>query len=69
MLTTTIHGRTVLAKKSKYGVDATTYANQTQADKSAAKVKAAGVDCWVMQSGRCFYVVIAEAPVPVTIAL
>lgn len=55
------NGAMVLAKDTKYGVTAVTYANRTQAQKSAAKLVASGQSADVAQfcGSRVFYVVIA----------
>ena len=57
ILTTTIRGSIkVLAKTTKYGVTAFTFANRTQAANRSAEVNAAGVLAEVVQFGRPFYV-------------
>lgn len=48
--TTTIrNGVKVLAKETKYGINAVTYCNDTQAHKKQMQLKSAGVDCFVYQ--------------------
>jgi hypothetical protein len=51
ILTTTLNDKktTVLAKKSKYGIHAVTYANDTQAYKKQNELKANGINCSVIQ--------------------
>jgi len=54
------NGAMVLAKDTEYGVSAITYANRTQAQKSAAKLVTSGHAADVAQfCGRVFYVVVA----------
>lgn len=52
--------RTVLAKATKYGISAKTYANRTQADTAAALVRASGIESSVIGT-RPFYVTIDGA--------
>lgn len=53
-----IHGHQVVAKTTRFGTHAKTYANRTQADRAAANLRRDGVDCWVAQFTRPFYVII-----------
>lgn len=58
------NGRTVLAKKTKYGLTAVQYANRTQAYARQDKLRAAGVACAVIQGlGRPLYIRIDQEPV------
>jgi hypothetical protein len=47
--TTTLNDKktTVLAKKTKYGINALTYSNDTMAHKKANELRAQGIDCRV----------------------
>jgi hypothetical protein len=55
------NGRTVLAKATKYGTSAVTYANRTQAEKKVAEIRAAGIACYSTRyRGRPIYVVFGE---------
>jgi hypothetical protein len=56
MITTRLNsGREVLAKETKYGISAITYANRTQAERRAAEIRSGGTDCHVA-GFRPFYV-------------
>jgi len=52
ILTTTLNDKktTVLAKNTKFGINAYTYSNDTQANKKANELRALGIDCNVYQS-------------------
>ncbi len=57
------NGKTVLAKKTKYGLSAVQYSNRTQAYARQDKLRAAGVACAVIHGfGRPFYVAINQEP-------
>jgi len=51
LLTTTLNDKKtiVLAKKDKYGINAVTYANYTQAFKKQSELKSLGIDCTIYQ--------------------
>lgn len=51
ILTTTLNDKktTVLAKKTKYGIHAVTYANDTMAHKKAMELRSNGIECYVYQ--------------------
>jgi hypothetical protein len=58
MKTTTLNnGLTVMAKETKYGLTAYTFANRTQAERAAEKVRTGGQPCRVWKGARPFYVV------------
>lgn len=57
-------GRTVLAKKTKYGVLPVTYANYTQANKKARELAAAGFDVFVPGYHRPMFVVFTRDAEP-----
>jgi hypothetical protein len=55
------NGLTVLAKDTKYGLTAYTFANRTQAERAAEKVRQAGQMCMGWKGARPFFVVVKGA--------
>lgn len=53
------NGMTVLARSTRTGEEPMSFANMTQANKAAEKLRASGVQCWVRSLRRPFYVVLA----------
>ena len=53
------NGLTVLAKKTKFGINEVTFANNTQANIKQLLIEATGIKCYVIGFGSpCKYIVI-----------
>jgi hypothetical protein len=60
-------GLLALAKQSKHGLSAKTFANRTQAERAMAELQRVGIVCHIHHTGRPFYVGIdGAAAVPRT---